>query len=218
MLSVLPFMAITRRCWFGCPLGFCPLCELLWGKWCPSFPSDPLSNEHLSSPIHPTTPAHKFSLSESLSPIPHCLLADRTDPFASFCRSPSRHSRQCLVEVSFNWNVHLLWLASIAVTVVHQLNGCVSVAPLQSESTDGQLLLKILPSYDSICSSFSSFSSPCDPSRSSSLQKDLLPIMNLRSGFKKGRNSNILGSISMINMRSMSRWSTPQLSFLFLKV
>jgi len=81
MLSVLPFMAITRRCWFGCPLGFCPLCELLWGKWCPSFPSDPLSNEHLSSPIHPTTPAHKFSLSESLSPIPHCLLADWTDPF-----------------------------------------------------------------------------------------------------------------------------------------
>jgi hypothetical protein len=42
--------------------------------------------------------------------------------------------------------------------------------------------------------------------------------MNLRSGFKKGRNSNILGSISMINMRSMSRWSTPQLlSFFFLK-
>lgn len=39
-----------------------------------------------------------------------------------------------VVEVSFNWNVHLLWLASIAVTVVHQLNGCVSLLHLCNRS------------------------------------------------------------------------------------
>jgi len=153
------------------------------------FPSDPLSNEHLSSPIHPTT------------------LADfRTDPFASFCRSPSRHSRQCC-------RSFLQLECASPLTCIHCSHCCsstewlcLSVAPLQSESTDGQLLLKILPSYGSICSR-SPFSLLVSlvPSRSSSLQKDLLPIMNLRSGFKKGRNSNILGSISMINMRSMSR-------------
>jgi len=192
---------------------FLSTCELLWGKWCPSFPSDPLSNEHLSSPIHPTTPAHKFSLSESLSPIPHCLLADWTDPFC------------ILLQVTFttfsavSCRSFLQLECASPLTCIHCSHCCSSTEWLclccTSAIGSQRMVNYSWRSFHLMAASVvrSPPSRLPDPSRSSSLQKDLLPIMNLRSGFKKGRNSNILGSISMINMRSMSRWSTPQLSF-----
>jgi len=133
MLSVLPFMAITRRCWFGCPLGFCPLVS-----FCEENDALHFQVIHCPTNISVLQSIQQLLLISSPCRNPYLLfhivyLLIELILFASFCRSPSRHSRQCLVEVSFNWNVHLLWLASIAVTVVHQLNGCVSVAPLQSE-------------------------------------------------------------------------------------
>lgn len=217
MLSVLPFMAITRRCWFGCPLGFCPLVS-----FCEE--NDALHFQVIHCPTN-------ISVLQSIQQL---LL------ISSPCRNPYLlfHIVYLLIELILLHPSagHLHDILGSVLSKFPSTGMCISfdLHPLQSLLFINWMVVSLLHlcnrSQRMVNYSWRSFhlmaasvvrSPPSrlpDPSRSSSLQKDLLPIMNLRSGFKKGRNSNILGSISMINMRSMSRWSTPQLSFLFLKV
>jgi hypothetical protein len=184
-----------RRCWFGVHL----VSVHLWAsvrklmpfvsKW-----SISSNHEHLSSPIHPTTPAHLFSLSESLSPIP--LFTCWT---ASFCRS-LHDIFGSLVEVSTGMCISFL-------TCIHCSHCCLSTEWLCLCCTfaigvqrNGQLLLKILPSYSSR-SPFSLLVSVIHPDLQVCKKTCYQPWTLGPSS--KGRNSNILGSISMINMRSI---------------
>jgi hypothetical protein len=64
------------------------------------------------------------------------------------------------------------------------------------------------------CPSSFSFCFSIIHSGSRQVCKRLVTNHELRCWFKKGRNSNILGSISMRNMRSMSCWSNCSLVFL----
>jgi len=165
-----------------CPLGFCPLVSFCEENNALRFQVIHIVQSWTSQFSNPSDNSCSFVLLvRILISYSLCLLAE-LHPFCILLQVTSRHLRQSCR--SFNWNVYilfdlhplqsLLFINWMVVSLLHLCNRSPTEWPTTLEdSSILQQPFSFLPSGLG------------DPSRSSSLQKDLLPLMNLRSKFKR---------------------------------